>query len=327
MDTTFVDPPDASASHIRGAPHVVLLHGFPDTYRTWHSLSLTLQQNNFNAHTPMLPGYDPQSRPGSLTLEDIAAALHRYLHERNITSCHLIGHDWGSVIVQSFTLAYSSYNIMSLTLLAIPFNFMHNALSNPKQITLSRYMIRMQNSNAQHRLLNEDWLESLVDTWSDWSSSRQARDDLVDNVRATFEAGNCVDHAVQYYRTNVALDSILVKTALGVLGLLIDSYAWPLLSYFIACLPSAILASLISHHPAASRLSDVASLPSRAIMMVGGRDDGCCDVGQFEAMRGFGARVEIVEQAGHWMHLEREAEVAALILDHIQRKMKMKKQC
>ena len=62
-------------------------------------------------------------------------------------------------------------------------------------------------------------------------------------------------------------------------------------------------------------------LPPHPHLVLHGRDDGCIGVEWAEATRGRlphpASRVEIMEEAGHFLHLERPVEVGALILDHL----------
>ena len=72
------------------------------------------------------------------------------------------------------------------------------------------------------------------------------------------------------------------------------------------------------HDPELARLASVTEAPAaRPMLVLAGADDGCIPPAMFaDARRGLaaGSRVEVVPNAGHFMHLEQPDLVAELAL-------------
>jgi pimeloyl-ACP methyl ester carboxylesterase len=327
MRPKFVDPPQTGSPTPASTTTVVCLHGFPDTHHSWAQLTEYLSSNLPTAAvlTPHLPGYCPDAANQlPLSIDAMVIALLDYSRAKKLSAFHVVAHDWGSCIAQAFSLKYPE-KVLSLTLLAIPFNFFSNVLKlgNSKQLFLSRYMCEMQAPNAQSRLMRGK-LEALVDTWSPFPD-KAARNALLGNVREAFGNKPVIDSAVQYYRTNIGCDSVVLK---GVL-LLVWVITHPVIFMFTSPLLSLLCRALYYvpiRHPADWRSDDldVSKLPLDRVLMLGGALDGCCDVRMFETMKGKGMKVEVIDGAGHWLHIEKPGEVNGLIMKHLEAGKKSK---
>lgn len=80
---------------------VVLLHGFPQFWYTWHRQLPALADAGYRAVAPDLRGYNRSERPSGVAayrldrlLGDVRGLLDALGHE----SAHLVGHDWGGVL-------------------------------------------------------------------------------------------------------------------------------------------------------------------------------------------------------------------------------------
>ncbi len=92
-----------------GTP-LLLLHGFPDSRKMWHTISPLFTANNYKVIAPDLRGYGDSPMPikkADYKVDLIVADLVELLKAHNITEpiC-LMGHDWGSVIAWCFALAH-----------------------------------------------------------------------------------------------------------------------------------------------------------------------------------------------------------------------------
>jgi pimeloyl-ACP methyl ester carboxylesterase len=82
-------------------PLVVLLHGFPEFWYSWHHQLDALAAAGFRAVAPDLRGYNESDKPHGVSAYRIEyltadiAALIRHLGE---SSAHIVGHDWGGVV-------------------------------------------------------------------------------------------------------------------------------------------------------------------------------------------------------------------------------------
>ena len=82
-------------------PPVLLLHGFPEHWRSWQRLIGPIANAGFTAVAPDLRGYNQSDRPRSRAAYGIDAlvadvvALVRGTGARRV---RLVGHDWGGVV-------------------------------------------------------------------------------------------------------------------------------------------------------------------------------------------------------------------------------------
>ena len=79
-----------------GAP-VVLLHGFPEYWRTWTKVMPALAGEGYKVYAPDLPGYGGTDEPASYDLAELASSVADLLRRIDEDGVHLIGHDWGGI--------------------------------------------------------------------------------------------------------------------------------------------------------------------------------------------------------------------------------------
>lgn len=90
-------------------PPVLLLHGFPENWRSWQKQIAPLVAAGFSVHVPDLRGYGDSDKPSGVQpyriehlVGDIAALVRATGHDR----AHVVGHDWGGVIAWAFAAAH-----------------------------------------------------------------------------------------------------------------------------------------------------------------------------------------------------------------------------
>ena len=125
------------------APAVILLHGFPESHRTWREVAPRLE-DRFRLVMPDQRGFAGSDRPEDVhayrtdTLIDDIFALAETL---GIESFALVGHDWGGAIAWPAALR----NDPRLTKLAIvnaphPVTFQKSLIENEDQRAASQYI-------------------------------------------------------------------------------------------------------------------------------------------------------------------------------------------
>ena len=114
FDVRVAGPPD-------GTP-VVLLHGFPQTSRSWTSVARLLVEHGFRVVAPDQRGYSPGARPVGVDhygMPALAGDVLGLLDEFGIDRVHLVGHDWGAAVAW-YLAAHHPDRISTLTALSIP---------------------------------------------------------------------------------------------------------------------------------------------------------------------------------------------------------------
>jgi len=141
----------------RGAPLVLLLHGFPQTSHSWRSELPALAAAGFYAIAPNQRGYSPGARPARVEdyaldhlIEDALAIARSAGAER----FHLVGHDWGGQLAWLIAARYPQ-QLLTLTVLSRPHPaaFAAAIRSDDAQSERSRHHRAFQDPSTAARLL------------------------------------------------------------------------------------------------------------------------------------------------------------------------------
>jgi pimeloyl-ACP methyl ester carboxylesterase len=265
-------------------PLALCLHGFPDAAPTWRHLLPALAAAGFHAVAPWLRGYAPTAVPDDgryqlgASVADVTA-LHEALDGGS--DAVLVGHDWGAMIgygAASFTPERWSRLV---TMAVPPPGAMAGQFLTYDQIKRSFYMFVFQHPLAEVIVAADD-LAFVDRLWADWSPGYDASSDLP-HVKDALRSPANLAAAIGYYR--------------AVLG---------------TTQPDPELAA----EQAASQQS-----PPQPTLYLHGADDGCVGVAAARDARPLlpapESRVEIVEGAGHFLHLERVDDVNELVVEFL----------
>jgi pimeloyl-ACP methyl ester carboxylesterase len=265
-------------------PMALCLHGFPDSPSTWRYLLPELADAGFRAVAPFMRGYAPTAVPADGPYQTAALGLDACgLHEAlgGDGDAVIVGHDWGALA------AYVAANHephrwrRAVTLAVPPAGAMAAAFFQYAHLKRSWYMFFFQHplADAVVPMGDFDFIDGL---WSDWSPGYDASDDLPAAKDCLRDPANLAA-ALGYYRATIGgqgLDPAL--------------------------------------EPVQAKGGEAPALPT---LYLHGRDDGCVGVELAEAaadhLPAEESRVEVVDAAGHFLHLEQPEHVNRLILDFL----------
>jgi pimeloyl-ACP methyl ester carboxylesterase len=269
-------------------PLALCLHGFPDTAYTWRHVLPALAGAGFHAVAPFMRGYAPTAVPadgayqlGALVAD--AVALHEVLGGSG--DAVLIGHDWGAEAAYG-AAAHAPDRWRRLVTLAVPPAALDPVLfSDYEQLKRFFYLFLFRDpAGFAGALMASDGMAFLDRLWRDWSPGYQASDDLARVKECLREPANLAA-AIGYYR------------AAGAAGAAGGS--------------PGTAARYAEEEQAAGRQA-----PQRTLYLHGAAD-GCIGV---ELARGAerllapASRMAVIENAGHFLHLEKPGEVNEHIL-------------
>jgi pimeloyl-ACP methyl ester carboxylesterase len=265
-------------------PLALCLHGFPDSAWTWRFLLPALADAGFRAVAPFLRGYAPTDVPadgryqtGALALD--AIALHGALGGDG--EAVIIGHDWGAMATYIAANEAPERWKRVVTAAVPPAGSVAGGFLTYKQLRKSWYMFFFQHGLADVVVGMND-LSFIDDLWADWSPGYDASEDLPHVKDALRNPANLAA-AIGYYRAN--LGGVGVDPALDAVQ---------------------------------NKGNDVTQQPT---LYLHGRTDGCMGIEVAETATAFltspGSRMEIVEDAGHFLHVERPDVVNQLIVDFV----------
>jgi pimeloyl-ACP methyl ester carboxylesterase len=264
-------------------PVVVCWHGFPDHPATFGPLAERLVAAGRRVVAPFLRGHH-KATADALTYADglTLAADGAAVAEALGPPVDMFGHDIGAGVVARVAAAWPEL-VRRAAIGAVPAPAALGPMfTDPAQLRRLFYVFLFQLPNVPEAMLEAD--RGLIDyLWATWSPGLDDLGAHRERVHALYGDPVLLRNALRIYRGN--FDTSLHDPELG--GLAVRSEA-----------------------PAPEPL-----------LLMAGADDGCIDPKWF-TQDGLapGSPVAVLENAGHFMHLEQPDEVARLLLDWFDQK-------
>jgi pimeloyl-ACP methyl ester carboxylesterase len=266
-------------------PLALCLHGFPDTANTWRFLLPELAGAGFHAVAPFLRGYAPtQIAPdGHYQIGAIARdaeALHDALGgDENAV---IIGHDWGALATYGAVAHQPARWRRAVTAAVPPTSAIGMSLFGYPQLHASWYMFFFLSPFAEMALPLDDY--SFIDgLWADWSPGYDGSWDVA-KVKESIGDPEHMLAAISYYRA-------MYNTEL--------------------------------HAPELADEQAASFLPTpKPTLYLHGENDGCMltsSVGSPLDFMAEGSEMEMVGDAGHFLHLEQPDLVNRRIVEFLSR--------
>ena len=129
-------------------PVVILLHGFPEFWYSWHKQIESLASAGFRVIVPDQRGYNLSSKPrgaANYALSHLTSDVLAIADQLHAEKFFLAGHDWGAAVAWSVALLHPQ-RIAKLAILNVPHpSVMRRYLaSNRRQLRRSWYMFFFQ---------------------------------------------------------------------------------------------------------------------------------------------------------------------------------------
>lgn len=268
---------------------MMCLHGFPDSAYGWRRLAPMLADAGYRVVAPFMRGYAPTEVPadgdyhiGALVSD--ALDLHAALGGGD--DAVLVGHDWGAITANALA-AYPDSPFRTVISLSVPpiagisqarFGVARTVQMSAVQLRMSWYILYFQLPGVPERTLDR----VIPRLWQDWSPrGADVAVDVANTLAALPSVANRVA-AVGYYRANV-------RPGGGGAGYReFDRY--------------------------------LKELPCMPILYLHGDQDGAIQIGYTEQLADVlppGSGVRTIRGAGHFLQLDRPADVAAAILEYV----------
>jgi pimeloyl-ACP methyl ester carboxylesterase len=260
------------------------LHGFPDSAHTWRHLLPDLADAGFHAVAPFMRGYAPTGIPADAAYEIGALAADAVALHEVLAGDHdavLIGHDWGAETAYA-AAALAPERWRRLVTLAVPPAHLDPVLfGDYGQLKRFFYIFMFRDPlGFAEAVVAADGMSFLDRLWSDWSPGYDAGEDLA-NVKECLREPANLGAAIAYYRAGGASDGGSSESGSSEGG---------------------------------------GREPSQPTLYLHGAADGCISAGLARGAEQFlapSSRMIVIQDAGHFLHLEKPAEVNDHILDWV----------
>jgi len=265
-------------------PLALCLHGFPDTAHTWRHLMPALADAGYHAVAPWMRGYAPTAIPEDGVyqvgaLAVDACALHEALGGDG--DAVLVGHDWGAFAGYGAAALHPDRWRRLVTMAVPPLAASASSFFTYAQMKRSFYVFLFQTPLAE-MAVSADGHEFLDRLWADWSPGYDAAWDVAQVKESIGDPAN-LEAAIGYYR------AVFDPTR---------------------------------HDPAYDQAQAAsASRPPQPTMYLHGENDGALGldaIGDVRAALSEGSEHVVVEDAGHFLHLERPDVVGAHIMGFLE---------
>jgi epoxide hydrolase 4 len=103
-------------------PLVILLHGFPETWRCWERQLPFFASRGYYALAPDQRGYNVSDKPRGITSynrDTLAADIVGLIQDSGHEQAYIVGHDWGGVVAWWLGIKYPQY-VARLAILNAP---------------------------------------------------------------------------------------------------------------------------------------------------------------------------------------------------------------
>lgn len=188
-------------------PAVILLHGFPENWRSWLHQIPVLAAAGFSVLVPDMRGYNLSERPAeqdAYKLDRLVADIAALVHATGYPRAHIVGHDWGGIIAWSFADRYPEL-VDKLVILNAPHPKIYlEKVRHLPQMLRSWYVLFFLLPRLPELMLSANNYQAIRDMFQLRPARRGAfgKRDIEHYIEALSQPG-ALTAALDYYRANV----------------------------------------------------------------------------------------------------------------------------
>ncbi|MFQ5948885.1 MAG: alpha/beta fold hydrolase [Acidimicrobiia bacterium] len=196
------------------APPLLLLHGWPESWRTWTEL-IPLLGRHFFLIVPDQRGFGDSDRPegtDAYRLSALVADLIGILDRWSVDQIGVVGHDTGGALAWTLGMTVPD-RVRRMVILAAPhpMRLREASLGDPRQARRAFYVWLMHSGEPGERLLGSDEFRLLA-AWAFAGSG--VSEDLIEHYRREWARPGAFHAMAEWYRANYRPDFLNPDVAL-----------------------------------------------------------------------------------------------------------------
>jgi epoxide hydrolase 4 len=189
-----------------GAPLVIFLHGYPETWRSWKNQIGPVLDEGYFVMAPDQRGYNLSDKPTQTsayhleeTMKDILGLILGSGREK----ATVVGHDWGGGVAWGLALKYPGC-IDKLVIANAPHPkvMMSNLMKNPRQMLKSLYMLYIQIPGLPEAMLRHDDWKLLIQSLEKSSNPGTFSEEDIEEYRRSWWRRGAMSGMLNWYRAN-----------------------------------------------------------------------------------------------------------------------------
>ena len=198
-------------------PPVILLHGFPENWRSWRHQIAVLVAAGFSVWAADLRGYNLSDRPSVREayhlrhlIEDVAALV----RATGQSGAHIIGHDWGGVIAWTFAGVHPELTRKLVILNAPHMRIYLERVRQPSQMFRSWYVLFFQLRWFAERALSANHFQAVRGMFRHTPAAKDtfSREEIECYIESLSKPG-ALTAALNYYRANIRPDALRLASS------------------------------------------------------------------------------------------------------------------
>uniref|UniRef100_A0A1B6JJR5 AB hydrolase-1 domain-containing protein n=2 Tax=Homalodisca liturata TaxID=320908 RepID=A0A1B6JJR5_9HEMI len=193
-------------------PLMLLVHGFPEFWYSWRHQLREFSSDYWVVAVDMR-GYGDSDKPAgrkNYTVDLIVADLIKFISALGRDTCTLVAHDWGGIVAWYMVLLhphlFDCYVIMDSVHPVAYRKVLHRSLD---QFRRSWYVFFFQLPYLPELVLRMDDFASFEKNIKSNKSPQPLTEEDLEAFKYTFGKPGALKHAIDYYRANFMLESVM----------------------------------------------------------------------------------------------------------------------
>jgi pimeloyl-ACP methyl ester carboxylesterase len=183
-------------------PALILVHGFPDSFRTWDGVIDILKGERLRILVPHLRGFgatrvhDPEALSGQTAA--LAQDVLDFADALSVDRFVLVGHDWGARTAYSVAVL-APQRLMGLVTLSTPYLMFQGKRESPEQLRAYWYQWYF-NTERGRAAFEADPIPFCEYLWPTWSPEWKYTQAELDSAKFAWANPQFVPIVISYYR-------------------------------------------------------------------------------------------------------------------------------